>query len=91
MKFYSTSDLRTGSKSLWQDLSSEEEIVITSNGKPAALMIDISENNFDDTVQAVRQARSMIAFNSMRKIAAFKGFITDEEIEAEIRSARSRE
>lgn len=91
MNFYSVRDLRNDSKSLWENLTGGNEVVITNNGKPAALMIDISRDNFDDVVQAVRQAKAMIAFNSMRRMAAAEGYMTDEEIEAEIRAARGEE
>ncbi len=88
MNFYSVRDLRTDSKAMWDCLSAGDEIVITNNGKPTALMIDVSQDNFDDVVQAVRQAKAMIAFNSMRKSAEKKGFLSEEEIEAEIQDAR---
>ena len=91
MNFYSVRDLRTESKSVWESLSSGGEVVITNNGKPSALMIDIPDGSFDEIVQAVRQARAMIAFNSMRRKAAARGFMSDEEIEAEINAARSGE
>lgn len=64
------------------------EVVITNNGKPSALMIEIPEGGFDETVQAVRQARAMIAFNSMRRRAAAAGYMSDEDIEAAIADAR---
>ena len=85
MNFYSVRDLRTESKSVWENLASGSEVVITNNGKPSALMI------FDDTVQAVRQARAIIAFNNMRRKAASRGFMSEEEIEAEIAAARNGE
>ena len=91
MNFYSIRDLRTESKSVWENLSAGGEVVITNNGKPSALMIDIPEGGFDEVVQAVRQARAMIAFNSMRRRAAARGFLSEEEIEAEIRAARAEE
>ncbi len=91
MNFYSVRDLRTESKSVWENLASGSEVVITNNGKPSALMIDIPEGCFDDTVQAVRQARAMIAFNNMRRKAAARGFMSEEEIEAEIAAARNGE
>ena len=89
MNFYSIRDFRTESKAIWKTLASGNEIVITNNGKPSALMIDIPEGSFDDVVQAVRQAKAMIAFNNMRRKAASAGFMTDEEIEAEIQAARN--
>lgn len=91
MNFYSVRDLRTESKKVWDNLSSGKEVVITNNGKPSALMIDIPDGSFDEIVEAVRQAKAMIAFNSMRRKAAQSGFMTDEEIEAEINAARSEQ
>ena len=52
-------------------------------------MIDIPADSFDEVVQAVRQAKAMIAFNSMRRKAAARGFMSDEDIEAEIQAARN--
>lgn len=89
MDFYSVRELRTESKNVWDNLSAGGEVVITNNGKPSALMIDIPEGCFDEIVQAVRQAKAMIAFNNMRRKAAMSGFMTDEEIETEINAARN--
>ena len=88
MNFYSVRDLRTDSKRMWENLSAGDEVVITNNGKPSALMIDIPEGGFDEIVQAVRQAKAMIAFNSMRRKASRAGFMSDEEIEAAIAEAK---
>ena len=73
MTFYSVRDLRTDTKGMWESLSSGNEVVITNNGKPAALMIDIPADSFDEVVQAVRQAKAMIAFNNMRRKAGREG------------------
>ena len=89
MNFYSVRDLRTDSKSMWADLNRGDEVVLTNNGRPSALMIDIPEGSFDEIVQAVRQAKAMIALNSMRRRAAREGFMSDEDIEALIDEARS--
>ena len=88
MEFYSVRDLRTASGAVWNRLAEGGEVVITNNGKPSALMIEIPEGGFDETVQAVRQARAMIAFNSMRRRAAAEGYMSDEDIEAAIADAR---
>ena len=89
MNFYSVRDLRTDSKSMWADLSRGDEVVLTNNGRPSALMIDIPEGSFDEIVQAVRQAKAMIALNSMRRRAAREGFMSDEDIESLIDEARN--
>ena len=89
MNFYSVRDLRTDSKRMWADLVSGDEVVLTNNGKPSALVIDIPEGSFDEIVQAVRQAKAMIALNSMRRKAARTGFMSDEDIESVIAKARN--
>ncbi|NLC43069.1 MAG: type II toxin-antitoxin system prevent-host-death family antitoxin [Clostridiales bacterium] len=91
MNFYSIRDLRTNTKNMWNSLANGEEIIITNNGKPAAVMLDVSDDNFEETLQAIRQAKAMIAFNNMRSRAAKQGFLSDEEIETEIKKARKRE
>ena len=88
MNFYTVRDLRTTPKSIWDNLSEDGEVVITNNGKPTAILFDISDGNFEETLKAVRQAKAMISFNSMRSKAAANGYVSDEEIEAEIAAAR---
>jgi hypothetical protein len=89
MRFYTARDLRTIPKNIWDSLRVSGEVVITNNGKPTALMLNISDDNFEEVSKAVRQAKAMMAFNSMRTKAAAAGFMTDDEIEAEIASYRS--
>jgi len=91
MNFYTVRDLRTESKAMFETLDAGNDIVITNNGKPAALMIDIDQDNFEEVLQAVRQAKAMIAFNSMRMKAASHGYMSEEDIEAEIEAARRGE
>ena len=88
MNFYSIRDLRTDAKSLWQTINEGDEAIITNNGKPAAVMISIPEGFFDESIQAIRQARAMIALNSMRLRASRDGYKTDDEINTLIAEAR---
>ena len=60
MNFYSIRDLRTDAKSLWQTINDGDEAIITNNGKPAAVMVSIPEGYFDESIQAIRQASSLI-------------------------------
>lgn len=91
MNFYTVRDLRTTPKSIWENLAVDGEAVITNNGRPMALLLDIADGDFEETLKAVRQAKAAIAFNSMRGKAAAKGYMSDEEIEAEITAARRGE
>ena len=88
MNFYSVRDLRTTPKQIWADLSSDGEVIITNNGKPSAILLDIAGGDFEETVCAVRQAKAMRAFNAMRMHAASSGFMSEEDIEKEIADAR---
>ena len=91
MNFYSVRDLRTTPKAIWGNLALDGEVVITNNGKPTALLVNLEDYDFETTVKAVRQAKAMMAFNSMRSRASENGFMTDDEIEAEIAAARKGE
>ncbi|MBR5668467.1 MAG: type II toxin-antitoxin system Phd/YefM family antitoxin, partial [Spirochaetales bacterium] len=88
MNFYSIRDLRTDAKSLWQTINDGDEAIITNNGKPAAVMVSIPEGYFDESIQAIRQARALIALNSMRIRASRDGYKTDDEINTLIAEAR---
>ena len=89
MNFYSIRELRTETKNIYENILQNGEAVITNNGKPSMLMINISEDNFDEILRAVRQARAMIAFNSMKMIAAKNNYMSEDEINAEIEKYRS--
>ncbi len=89
MNFYPVSDLHTSSANMWATLKSGNEVVLTDGGKPSALMIDIPEGSFEETLRAVRQAKAIIALNNMRARAAKKGYLSDEQIESLIAEARS--
>jgi len=87
MQFYSVRDFRTSPKNVWDSLRTGD-VVLTNNGKPAALMLDLSKGDFEETMKAVRHARALMTFKRMRERAAAAGYMTDEEINAEIAAAR---
>ena len=87
MQFHTVRDLRNSPKTVWESLG-RGEVVITNNGRPSALMLDISKSDFEETLQVIRQARAMMAIKSMREKAAAAGYMTDAEINAEIDAAR---
>jgi len=72
-------------------LEKEHDLVVTSNGKPKALMISVGEEDFEETLTAIRRARAMEAVRSMQRRAAEAGLdkMTPDEIDAEIAAARA--
>ena len=88
MEFISVREFRASSRSIWNKLSQDEKIVITNNGRPTALLLDLSNEDLEETILALQQVRSMRLFNRMRAEAERRGFLSEEEIEAEIKAAR---
>ena len=88
MVFYTARDLRTIPKEIWETLENGNEAIITNNGKPAALMLDISGRDPEVCLRAVRQAKAMLAFNDMREKADRAGYMSEQEIEQEIIAGR---
>jgi len=95
MKFVSVRDLRGKSADIWRELPDEREMVITSNGRPVAILAAVSESNLEESLSAFRQARAIDAVASMQRTSAARGLgaLSPEDVEAEIaavRSARAR-
>jgi hypothetical protein len=88
MVFFTVRDFRTSPKTVWEKLSQNGELVITNNGKPTALMLNIEDGEIEELTKAIRQARAMMSINNMRMHAIAKGYISDEEIAGEIQAYR---
>ncbi|OGB89473.1 MAG: prevent-host-death protein [candidate division NC10 bacterium RIFCSPLOWO2_12_FULL_66_18] len=90
MKFVSVRDFRLKPGQLWERLGREGELIVTSNGRPIALLIPVNEDNFEQTVAAVRRSRVLMALEGMQRasLAAGTDRMSDAEIEAEIKAAR---
>ena len=91
MRFITVRDFRTSPGKIWKDLPEEQEMVITNNGKPIALLTPLSDTDLEDTLSAVRQARAVNAVKKMRQLSVEAGTdsMSDEEIEKEISDSRS--
>ena len=92
MKFVSVRDLRGKSAQIWKDLPEEREMVITSNGRPIAILATISESNLEESLTAFRQARAVEAVATLQRRSAEQGTnrITMDEINAEIQAVRKK-
>jgi len=91
MNFMTVRDLRSQPRYVWETLAKEREVIITNNGKPTALMVPISDSDFEATLKAMRLARAKVAVDEMRALAKDRGLdrMTMEEIDAEIAAARA--
>ncbi len=64
--------------------------MITSNGKPVALLSAVDEENLELEVAAWRRARAMVALDELHRRSLEKGThrLTEREIEEEIKAVR---
>ena len=90
MEFVTIRDLRLRPSEVWDKLRQQHEIVLTSNGRPVAVIADVREDNVEETISALRRARAQAAVSRLRQAAAADGLdgMSDADIEAEIAGAR---
>jgi prevent-host-death family protein len=89
MRFISVRDLNTKPKEIWSRVK-DEEVVITSNGKPIALLSGVTEETLEKMLRAIRRSRALIALEEMQKKATEFGLdkLTNAQIDAEIQAVR---
>ena len=92
MKFLSVRDLKTKSSQVWKELAGQKEMIVTSNGRPIALLSSINENNLEQVLTAFRRARATNAVASIQYESTQKGTdkISMDEINAEIGAVRAK-
>ena len=91
MKFLSARVLRNRPGYV-RKLVREDDLVLTANGKPVAILVGVEEQQFEETAQAIRRAKAQMAVSRMRRFAASTGVarLPLSGINAEIRAVRSK-
>lgn len=90
MKFVTIRDLRLKPAEVWDKLREQHELILTSNGRPVAVIAGVGEDDVEETVVALRRARAQAAVSRMRQSASAspKAKISAAEINAEIAQTR---
>jgi prevent-host-death family protein len=90
MNFVSVREFRGRSGEIWKQLKQKRELIITSNGKPIALLNPISEDNFEETLEFLRRIKAEMVLDRIHLTAKKKGLdqISEYEIEEEIKAVR---
>ena len=90
MRFVTVRDLRGKSAQIWRKLNQDKEMVITSNGKPIAILSATSEGSLDETLAAIRTARAIGAVEAVQYQSVKRGLdkMSMEEINTEIEAVR---
>ena len=92
MQFISVRDLRSKSSALWKRLQTEREMVLTSNGKPIAVLSAVSETNLEETLRAIRRSVAVSSLTCLQNQSIRSGLDTMPlaEINSAITSVRKR-
>ncbi len=90
MRFVAIRELRSRSAAVWKTLAEERDLVITSNGKPIALLSATSDDTLEESLSAMRRARAQAAVTAMQQASQKTGTdrMSPQEIAAEITAAR---
>jgi antitoxin (DNA-binding transcriptional repressor) of toxin-antitoxin stability system len=90
MRLVSVRELRGRSAAIWKELAEEKDLVITSNGKPIALLSATTEETLEESLAAVRRSRVLAEVTAMQQASLQAGTdqLTQREIEDEIAAVR---
>ncbi|MBM3189910.1 MAG: hypothetical protein FJZ90_14455, partial [Chloroflexi bacterium] len=91
MGYVTVRDLRLRPGEVWEKLRKQRQLVLTSNGRPVAIIAEVGEENVEATIAALRRARAQAAVSHMRATAQERHLdgMTAPEIDAEIAAARA--
>jgi antitoxin (DNA-binding transcriptional repressor) of toxin-antitoxin stability system len=91
MKFVSTRELRNR-PGFVRELAQNEDLVLTTDGKPIAILLGIENEDLEETALMIRQAKAQRALSRIRRQAARQGITqaSPREIETEIRAVRRK-
>lgn len=73
MKFVTVRDLRGRPTKVWRDLKAEKDLVLTSNGKPMAIITDVREDSLESTLAALRRDRAVRAVREIQQDSQRRG------------------
>ena len=70
MEFVPIGDLRLKPGEVWDKKRQQREMILTSNGRPVAVIAGVGENDVEETVAALRRACAQAAVSRLRRAAA---------------------
>ncbi|MBM4035966.1 MAG: type II toxin-antitoxin system prevent-host-death family antitoxin [Planctomycetes bacterium] len=90
MKFVTIRDFRNKTAEIRKELETDREVILTSNGRPFAMVTGLDPDSVEEEVIARRRARALLLLDRIQADAKAHGLdkMTMEEIDAEIAAAR---
>ena len=91
MRFVNVRELRIRPGAVWKRLRDDRELVVTSRGKPIAVLADINEASLEKTLDALRRSRALAAVSAIQDRATRLGLdrLTMEQVNEEIDAYRA--
>ena len=86
MSYMAVKDFKQ-TKVLWERLHNERELIVTRDGKPCAIMIEVSSENVEDSLSEIRRALFSSAVTRARRKAE-RTSSSPQEIEDLIQQSR---
>jgi antitoxin (DNA-binding transcriptional repressor) of toxin-antitoxin stability system len=90
MKMVTIREFRANTAAIWKELKPNQDLVLTNNGKPIALVKPVTEDSLEDELRMARRNRAEQAMRNMRAHAKAKGLdkLSMADINAEIAEYR---
>jgi len=86
MSYLTVKDLKQ-TRSLWRQLSAERELVITRDGKPCAILVEVNAESCDESLAEIRRGLFSSAVSRIRRKAINQPILRDE-VDAAIAESR---
>ena len=90
MDFVTVRQLRIETAAVWEALAASRDLVVTSNGRPIAILSATTAATLETSLAALRQARAQMAVTAMQQRARETGAgqLALDDVNAEIEAAR---
>lgn len=90
MEFIPVRDFRLKPGKIWQKLKKSKNMLITSNGKPIAMLKDMTDRDIEEEIKADAISRGILALSKIRDHSRKKKLntLSEKEIDLEIKKAR---
>jgi antitoxin (DNA-binding transcriptional repressor) of toxin-antitoxin stability system len=84
-------ELRNHPGAAQEELARTGELLLTSNGRPVALMLAVDGASLEETLEVVRRAKGQLALGKLRRHAAHHGLdqLTLKDVDQQIDEARA--
>lgn len=86
MNYLTVKDLKQTRK-IWAQLNEERELIITKDGKPCAVLVEVTPENCDESLKEIRRALFSSAVARIRRKAADRQ-VAPEEVDVLISESR---